>query len=63
MKKKWISALVCMAMVLSLLPVSAFAEDGEATAAATGATEQEDSEIGSSDAEQIVSEGGGRSPR
>ena len=59
MKKKWISALVCMAMALSLLPVSAFAEDGEATAAATGATEQEDSEIGSSDAEQIVSEGGG----
>ena len=32
MKKKWISALVCMAMVLSLLPVSAFAEDDEAAA-------------------------------
>ncbi len=27
MKKKWISALVCMSMVLSLLPVSAFAEE------------------------------------
>ena len=25
MKKKWISALVCMAMVLSLLPAAAFA--------------------------------------
>lgn len=27
MKKKWISALVCMAMVLSLLPATAFAEE------------------------------------
>ena len=32
MKKKWISALVCMAMVLSLLPAAAFAEDGETVA-------------------------------
>ena len=32
MKKKWISALVCMAMVLTLLPAAAFAEDGETVA-------------------------------
>lgn len=30
MKKKWISALVCMAMVLSLLPAAAFAEEASA---------------------------------
>lgn len=30
MKKKWISALVCMSMVLSLLPAAAFAEEASA---------------------------------
>ena len=73
MKKKWISALVCMAMVLSLLPVSAFAEDGEAAATSVkiGSTELENGGIyvpatGENSqyrvVEQFVSGGGAEAP-
>lgn len=73
MKKKWISALVCMAMVLSLLPVSAFAEDGEAAATSVkiGSTELENGGIyvpatGENSqyrvVEQFVSGGGQKTP-
>lgn len=74
MKKKWISALVCMAMVLSLLPVSAFAEDGEAVTASVmiGSTTLEDGGIyvpatGENSqyrvVDKFVSGGGDRTPR